>query len=403
MFSSSCHVERMPGHPFSRGVCLLVGCLLAGLLGCQKSAPPPPPAKPLTVQFVLPETRMITEQEEFTGRTAATERVELRARVSGYLQVVDFPEGRLVQKGQVLFRIDDRPFRAEEKRTQAAVAQFEARAKRLRGQEQRARSLLEKRAMSQEEYEAVQYELTEAEASLESALAAHETARLNLEFTTITAPLTGRIGQRQVDVGNLVVQDQTLLATIIPVEKVNVLFDMDERTVLRLRRLQQAGQLQETADGAIHVQVALADSDQFTLQGVVDFQDNQVDPATGTQRMRAVIENSDGLLSPGLFVRIRYPVGTARESLLIPEECLASDQGRPFVFVVQQQEGQDIAAARYIETGPLEGGMRVIRDGLTLQDRVISTGLQRLRRNAEIKAQPRPEPSTADKPAPASN
>lgn len=125
MFSSSCHVERMHGHPFSRGVFLLVGCLLAGLLGCQKSAPPPPPAKPLTVQFVLPETRMITEQEEFTGRTAATERVELRARVSGYLQVLDFPEGRLVQKGQVLFRIDDRPFRAEEKRTQAAVAQFE--------------------------------------------------------------------------------------------------------------------------------------------------------------------------------------------------------------------------------------------------------------------------------------
>jgi RND family efflux transporter MFP subunit len=178
---------------------------------------------------------------------------------------------------------------------------------------------------------------------------------------------------------------------------------MDERTVLRLRRLQQAGELQETAEGVIHVQIALADSDQFTLQGVVDFQDNQVDPATGTQRMRAVIENSDGLLSPGLFVRIRYPVGTARESLLIPEECLASDQGRPFVFVVQQQDGQDVAAARYIETGPLEGGMRVIRDGLTLQDQVIATGLQRLRRNAEIKAQPRPEPSNVDKATPASN
>ncbi|MFM7831510.1 MAG: efflux RND transporter periplasmic adaptor subunit, partial [Planctomycetaceae bacterium] len=134
------------------------------------------------MQFVLPETQLITEQEEFTGRTAATEKVELRARVSGYLQQVDFIEGRLVQQGQVLFRIDERPFRAEEKRTQAAAAQFEARAKRLRGQEQRARSLLEKRAMSQEEYEAVQYELTEAEASLEAALAAHETARLNLDF-----------------------------------------------------------------------------------------------------------------------------------------------------------------------------------------------------------------------------
>jgi len=361
------------------------------LSGCQKSAPAPPPLKPLTVQFVLPETQLITEQEEFTGRTAATEKVELRARVSGYLQQVDFAEGRLVQQGQVLFRIDERPFRAEEKRTQAAAAQFEARARRLRGQEQRARSLLEKRAMSQEEYEAVQYELTEAEASLEAALAAHETARLNLDFTTITAPLTGLIGQRQVDVGNLVVQDQTLLATIVPVERINVLFDMDERTVLRLRRMQQAGQLASVADSAVRVRIALADSDQFTLEGVLDFQDNQVDPATGTQRMRAVIENSSGLLSPGLFVRLRYPIGEPQQSLLIPEECLASDQGRPFVFVAIERDGKEIAEARYIETGPLEDGRRVIRTGLTAADRVIATGLQRLRRNAEIKAQPRPQ------------
>ncbi|MFM8725645.1 MAG: efflux RND transporter periplasmic adaptor subunit, partial [Planctomycetaceae bacterium] len=247
------------------------------------------------------------------------------------------------------------------------------------------------RGMSQEEYEAVQYELTEAEASLEAALAAHETARLNLDFTTITAPLTGLIGQRQVDVGNLVVQDQTLLATIVPVERINVLFDMDERTVLRLRRMQQAGQLASVADSAVRVRIALADSDQFTLEGVLDFQDNQVDPATGTQRMRAVIKNSSGLLSPGLFVRLRYPIGEPQQSLLIPEECLASDQGRPFVFVAIERDGKEIAEARYIETGPLEGGRRVIRAGLTAADRVIATGLQRLRRNAEIKAQPRPQ------------
>ena len=377
------------------GLCLWLIALVA-LAGCQKSAPAPPPVKPLTVQFVLPETQMITEQEEFTGRTAATEKVELRARVSGYLQQVDFAEGRVVQQGQVLFRIDERPFRAEEKRTQAAAAQFEARAKRLRGQEQRARSLLEKRAMSQEEYESVQYELTEAEASLEAAQAAHETARLNLDFTTITAPLTGLIGQRQVDVGNLVVQDQTLLATIVPVERINVLFDMDERTVLRLRRMQQAGQLATAADSAVRVRIALADSDEFTLEGVLDFQDNQVDPATGTQRMRAVIENTSGLLSPGLFVRLRYPIGEPRESLLIPEECLASDQGRPFVFVAVERDGKEIAEARYIETGPLEGGRRVIRAGLTAADRVIATGLQRLRRNAEIRAQPRPSAGSSE-------
>lgn len=390
-------------HRFRTVGLLLVFCLTVGLAGCQKSAPNAPPPKPLTVQFVLPEMQRITEQEEFTGRTAATERVELRARVSGYLQQVDFAEGRLVQKGQVLFRIDERSFRAEEKRTQAAAAQFEARAKRLRAQEQRARSLLEKRAISQEEYEAAQYELTEAEASLEAAQAAHETATLNLDFTTITAPLTGLIGQRQVDVGNLVVQDQTLLATIVPVEKINVLFDMDERTVLRLRRMQQAGQLTAADNSAVRVRIALADSDEFTLDGVMDFQDNQVDPATGTQRMRAVVDNASGLLSPGLFVRLRYPIGEPRESLLIPEECLASDQGRPFVFVAVEQDGKEIAEARYIETGPLEGGRRVIRAGLTLEDRVITTGLQRLRRNAEIKAQPRPVPADSAVAPPASN
>ncbi|MEY2726280.1 MAG: hypothetical protein RLZZ458_2147 [Planctomycetota bacterium] len=372
---------------------LLAALLLLTAGGCSKSAPPAQPPKPLNVFFVLPEEQIVTEEEEFTGRTEATERIELRSRVSGYLEQVSFEEGHRVEAGQTLFRIDSRPFQAEEQRAAAAVRQFEARAKRLESQEQRARSLFDKRAMSEEEYEAIRYELTEAQASHAAALASHQTAQLNLQFTTVQAPLAGIIGMRQVDPGNLVVQDQTLLAVIVPVENVNVIFDLDERTVLRLRRLEQAGRLQSPLKSPIRIAIALADSADFSLTGTVDFLDNQIDSATGTLRARATVQNADGLLSPGMFVRLRYPIGDPAPALMIPEESLASDQGRPFVFVAVDSDGRTIAEARYVEPGPLQGTMRVIRSGLALSDRVITTGLQRLRRNAEIQAKLKDPPN----------
>ncbi|MEI7699901.1 MAG: efflux RND transporter periplasmic adaptor subunit [Planctomycetia bacterium] len=368
----------------SRRIRLFCSVALVMCWGCGRQAPAPVPSKPLNVFYVTPVAQDVTEEEEFTGRTAPTERIELRARVSGYLQQLDFAEGKPVARDQILFQIDKRPFLAEEKRTAAAVSQFEARALRLESQEQRARSLFEKRAMSEEEYEAVKYEMTEAQASWKASLASHEMARLDLEFTEVRAPIAGMIGQRQVDPGNLVVADQTLLATIVPTEKIYVYFDMDERTVLRLRRMQHSGEIQTGLDEPVTVRIALADADEFSISGVVNFQDNEIDASTGTLRIRATVENAAGLLSPGLFVRIKYPVGGPKSSLLIPEECLASDQGRPFVFVVAASDGQQTAEARYIELGPLLGAMRVVRSGLNAEDYVIATGLQRLRRNAEI-------------------
>jgi multidrug efflux system membrane fusion protein len=347
------------------------------------------PPKPLSVFHVLPELREVIEEEEFTGRLEAVERIELRSRVSGYLQEISFEEGRRVESGQTLFRIDPRPFQAEEQRAAAAVRQFEARAKRLESQEQRARSLFEKRAMSEEEYEAVRFELAEAQASHAAALASHQTAQLNLQFTSVQAPLSGIIGMRQVDPGNLVVQDQTLLAVIVPTERLDVLFDLDERTVLRLRRLEQQGLLQSPLKEPVKVRITLADSNEFNLEGIVDFLDNQIDAATGTLRARASVSNDTGLLSPGMFVRLRYPIGQPAPALLIPEESLASDQGRPFVFLAVPKDGRTVAEARYIEPGPLQGAFRVVGSGLEPQDRVIVTGLQRLRRNAEIDTKPR--------------
>lgn len=357
--------------------------------GCRKAPPPPVQPKPLSVFHVLPEQREVVEEEEFTGRMEAVERIELRSRVSGYLQEISFEEGRPVRSGQTLFKIDARPFQAEEQRAAAAVRQFEARANRLESQEQRARSLFDKRAMSEEEYEAIRFELTEAQASHAAALASHQTAQLNLQFTSVQAPLSGIIGMRQVDPGNLVVQDQTLLAVIVPVERLDVLFDLDERTVLRLRRLEQQGLLQSPLKSLVKVRIALADSTEFNIEGTVDFLDNQIDSATGTLRARASVSNDTGLLSPGMFVRLRYPIGQPAPALLIPEESLASDQGRPFVFLAIEKDGRTIAEARYIEPGPLQGALRVVRSGLQQQDRVIVTGLQRLRRNAEVATQPK--------------
>jgi multidrug efflux system membrane fusion protein len=369
--------------------CLTLSAVASSLVliitaGCNRVEKKPEPPPPMSVMFVTPTTEEVTEFEEFTGRTAATEVVELRSRVSGYLNSVHFEDGVQVKKGDVLFKIDDRPFVAEEQRASAAAAQIEARIKRLTSQLRRAEELMAKKALSENEFETAQFDLDEARAALQEAQAAYSMAQLNLEFTTITAPLDGRIGRRMVDVGNIVTTDQTALATIIPLEQVYVYFDIDERTVLRLRRLEKIGEIVSAMKEAVQVNIALADSEEFAVNGKVDFLDNQIDPATGTLRARATVDNSDGLLAPGLFVRIKFPVGKAEPSLLIPEEAMASDQGRPFVFVVGKDGDKTIAEARNVETGPLVGQRRVIRAGLETGDQVIVTGLQRLRRKMEI-------------------
>jgi len=228
--------------------CLTLSAVASSLVliitaGCNRVEKKPEPPPPMSVMFVTPTTEEVTEFEEFTGRTAATEVVELRSRVSGYLNSVHFEDGVQVKKGDVLFKIDDRPFVAEEQRASAAAAQIEARIKRLTSQLRRAEELMAKKALSENEFETAQFDLDEARAALQEAQAAYSMAQLNLEFTTITAPLDGRIGRRMVDVGNIVTTDQTALATIIPLEQVYVYFDIDERTVLRLRRLEKIGEI----------------------------------------------------------------------------------------------------------------------------------------------------------------
>ncbi|MFO1001330.1 MAG: efflux RND transporter periplasmic adaptor subunit [Planctomycetaceae bacterium] len=380
-------MSRLCSLPISLAISMLAYCA-----GCNRVEKKPEAPPPMSVMFVSPVTEEVTEFEEFTGRTAATEVVELRARVSGYLDDITFDDGALVSAGQVLFKIDDRQFVAEEERATAAVQQIEARIKRLTSQLRRSEELMAKKALSQNELETAQYDLDEANAALKEAQAALNVAHLNVQFATIKAPLSGQIGRSMVDRGNIVATDQTALATIVPLDPIHVYFDIDERTVLRLRRLEKTGTIVNAMKEQVHVGIALADSDEFGIEGKVDFLDNQIDPATGTLRARATILNTDGLLTPGLFVRLKFPIGKAEPALLIPEEAMASDQGRPFVYVVGKDGEKSIAEARSVELGPLVGQRRVIRTGLAMDDRVIVTGLQRLRRKMEIN----PKPATSD-------
>ena len=353
--------------------------------------------------FTTPVEEVITEFEEFTGRTFSVKSVDIRARVGGYLDKVAFVDGADVKKGDLLFEIDPRSFTAAAAQAAATVDQYHARIERMERSVTRAKQLMEveKKAISIEQYEQQTFDLAEAKATLQGMIAAKEMADLQLSFTKVTAPFDGRISRRLVDPGNLVQADVSPLATIVALDPIYAYFDIDERTVLKLQRLVHEGVIKATRESKVEVQVALADDPEFRLRGIVDFVDNQVDPTTGTLRMRAVIQNEDRLLTPGLFVRLRFPVGDPHPALLIPEEALATDQGQRFVYVIDEKSH---VVYRPVKMGILLAGKRVITEGLQPTDRVAVTGLQRLKKDAEVVPKPwtNPKSRLASPGAPAS-
>lgn len=371
-------------------VCKRGGCLalVAALVsGCQWGAAPAAKAKPKPVEVVVetPVTKSVIEHEEFTGRTVAVETVEIRPRASGYLEKILFKEGEDVRAGQPLFEIDPRPYKAEFERTVAVVAQLQARLEKLKGQEQRAQKLLAMRSISQEDFDAVMFDRAEAESNLAAAVASRELAALNLGNCYIKARIDGRISRQFVDVGNIVTADVTPLARIVSRDRMYAYFDMDERTVLRLQRLIQQGKTTSARDTAIPIQVALADEEDYSLTARFNFVDNQVDSATGTLLARAELSNADGLLAPGLFVRLRVPIGEPKEALLVHEEALGTDQGERYVYVVDPENRVEY---RRVKVGWLEGDRRVIEAGLQPGDRVVLTNLQRIRPKDEVNPKP---------------
>jgi RND family efflux transporter MFP subunit len=350
-------------------------------VGCTKKqaetiAPPPP-----EVVVARPSYRDVTDFEDFTGRTEANFSVDIRSRVTGYLEKILFTDGADVQKGQELFQIDSRTYRAEVERAEAKQRQNEAHVERLGLDLRRARALLPSRAISREEVDKISGDQSEALASFRAAHAALELARLNLVFTRISAPVSGRISRRFLDEGNLVKADDTILTSIVALDPIDAYFDIDERTVLKLRRLIHEGKIQSARKTGAPVDLGLADEEGHSLKGVVDFADNRLDPGTGTLRIRVRIDNPNRLLSPGMFVRLRLPVGEARPSILVPEDALGSDQDRKFLYVV---DADNKAVYRQVQIGQINRGLRVIKSGLKPGERVVVKGLQRVRRNEAV-------------------
>jgi len=338
-----------------------------------------PPAKVPEVQVARPVVRQVTDYEDFTGRTEAATRVDLRARVIGYLLTTAFQEGAEVKKGDVLFEIDPRPYQAELEKAQAGLLVAEARFKLADADHKRMTALLARKAVSQDEVDKTVAGRVEAEAGVRLARASLDAARLNLDFTRVHAPIDGRVGRRLLDPGNLVKADDTILATLVTREPIYVYFDADERTVLHLRRSLREG---ERKSEKHPVRVGLADEKGFSHRGVVDFTDIRINPNTGTLRMRAVLPNKEGLLMPGLFVRVRLTIGEPYKALLVPEQALMIGEGAKFVFVVTDK---DVVEVRPVELGREHDGLRVVTRGLKPEDRIVIGRRQGLRSGMTVR------------------
>ena len=348
--------------------------------GCEQPAPAMPQAKPPQVEVSLPVYREITDHEDFTGQTEAVKTIDIRARVTGYLDKVNFKHGAEVEEGTLLFEISSTHYAAEVDRTEGVVAQCEARLKRLKFDHRRAERTHATHVITDEQFDLVSGDMAEAEANLKAAKANRKIAYTNLGYCTVEAPIAGRVSRPFIDPGNIVKADDTILTRIVAQDPMWVYFDIDERTMLRLRRLRKD---QSSTEPNVPVYMGLADEADYPHRGELDFRDNRLDPNTGTLRVRGVFSNADRLLSPGLFVRVRVPIGEPTLALLVPEPAIGKDQGQKFVYVVNNK---DEVEYRAVESGKLHEGMRVITKGLSPGERVIVNGVQRARPGAKVEA-----------------
>lgn len=375
-----------------RPLLLPVTALLAA---CGGGPPPPAAPPPPEVTVATPLAREITDWDEFTGRLTAVESVEVRARVSGYVQQVHFAEGAMVEAGELLLEIDPRPFRATVARAEAEVAAAGARLDLARSEEQRAGELARERLISDQELENRRQRRAEAEALLEAARAWRRAAELDLEFSQVRSPIKGRIGRRLVTEGNLVRggdNEPTLITTIVSLDPIHVYVSADEQAYLRFLRMARDGTRPSVREVATPARLRLADEQGWPHQGFVDFVDNQLDRASGTIQGRAVFPNPDGVLTPGLFGVLQVRGAGPYPALLVPDSALGTDLARRIVWVV----GEDnLPIAREVTPGRLVGTLRVITTGLSAQDRVVINGMARIRPGQPVT----PVPGTIEPPA----
>jgi multidrug efflux system membrane fusion protein len=383
---------------------------LVAIAGCH-APPQPPPSKPPTVPVSQPVQREVTDYVDYTGRTDAVESVGVRARVTGYITKVLFQEGAEVKKGDVLFEIDPRPYKAQLDQAQAQVRLNQASLKLAQATLERIRPLVGTGAATQQEYDEDVAAVKEAQARIEASQAAVEVYKLNLQFCNVTSPIAGRISRYYFTPGNLVNQDQTLLTTVVSVDPMYAYFDMDEPTLQRINQAVDEGRIKlSQGREELPVYLGLQGETGYPHQGAFNFINNIVNPSTGTIATRGVFANplkASGvrLLVPGMFVRIRLPIGGPHPGLLVIDRAVGSDQGLPFVYVVNKENKIEY---RRVTTGPLEDdGLRVILSGLNPDERVVTGGLQQVRPQMEVSPDEMPMPTVANaagqEPAPVNN
>lgn len=363
----------------------------------QKQAGPPP----ATVTVAQPAKRTVFDFDEYVGRFAAIDSVEVRARVSGYLDSVDFKDGQMVKQGDLLFTIDKRTFQNALAQARATLAQARSNLAFTEADFQRGQQLVQDKTITSQLFEQRSQAFRNAQAAVSGAEAAVKQAELDVEFTSLRAPINGRIGDRRVSPGNLVTGGTgttTLLATIVSTDPIHFEFTFDEASYLRYERLAKQGQEDITSRNAgVEVALKLIDDKDYVHKGRMDFIDNVIDRLSGTIRGRALVPNPNGVFTPGMFARVRVPASSPYEALLVPDVAIGSEQVRKFVLVV---DSTGTAQQKYVTLGQLVGDLRVIKEGIAAGDRVIVNGMAKVRAGQKVNAQEAQRPANAA-PAPA--
>ena len=368
--SSTPSVSVFRRAPLVAGLALAIS--LALLSGCSSDARQAPPPPQVSVAEVV--VRDVSQWDDFSGRIEAIEHVDLRPRVSGYIEAVNFTEGQEVKAGDVLFTIDARTYRAAVAQAQAELARAKTQAELGRSEAARAERLAGLQAISVEQLDQRKSAAAQAKANVQAAQAALDAARLDLDFTEVRAPISGRAGRALITAGNLVTGED-VLTSLVSLDRVHVHFDTDERTFLRYAEMARHGERPSERDSRLPVQVGLVGEDGFPHRGAVDFLDNQIDRNTGTIRARAVLDNADRVFTPGLFARVRLLGSGEFRAVLIDDKAVLTDQDRKYVYVIDEK---GTAQRRDVVLGRSADELRIVEQGLNAGDRVIVNGVQKV-------------------------
>jgi multidrug efflux system membrane fusion protein len=374
----------MPKASFARLLAMALAALLAACGQSQQAAAPPDPV----VTVAHPSHKAVLDLDEYVGRFVAVDSVEVRARVSGYLDQVHFTDGQMVKQGDLLFTVDKRPFQTSLDQAKANLAQSRANLAFAEADLTRGAQLVRDKTITEQTFD----QRTQAKRVAEAAVAAQEAAvrqaSLDLSFTELRAPVDGRIGDRRVSPGNLVTGgtggNTTLLATIVSLDPIRFEFTFDEASYIRYERLSKGGKDMTSRDGSALVALRLIDEPDYLHEGRMDFVDNVIDRTSGTIRGRAVFANSNGAFTPGMFGRVRVPASPVYAALLVPDAAIGTEQARKFVLVV---DGENVVRQKYVTLGQMSGNLRVIKDGIAADDRVVVNGLMRARPGQKVKPQ----------------